>query len=55
MLSQNGADISAKFWRNDGNTNLSARHDLEKPLSCLPFSPKTLTKIPGLKRNRTGH
>ena len=26
---QNGADTSAKFRRNDGNTNLSARHDLE--------------------------
>jgi hypothetical protein len=26
---QNGADTSAKFRRNDGKTNLSARHDLE--------------------------
>ena len=32
-----------------------AGHDLESPLSACLFSPKTLTKIPGLKRNRTGH
>jgi hypothetical protein len=51
---QNGADTSAKFRRNDGKTNLSARHDLESR-SVPAFSPKTLTKITGLKRNTTGH
>jgi hypothetical protein len=32
-----------------------ARGTTSKAAQCLPFSPKTLTKITGLKRNTTGH
>jgi hypothetical protein len=32
-----------------------ARGTTFEAAQCLPFSPKTLTKIPGLERNTTGH
>jgi len=53
MLSKQSL-YSAKYRRDDGKTNLGPR-DLESRSVPAFFPPKTLTGIPGLKRNRTGY